>query len=118
MLLVVVWLGLVGAMVWLSSRTGVVVELSWFKRVTGISYLSCGATRGVVSLMQGQAKQVWFYNPLVFSLLPLVGAVLVFRLAFGLQIQVRLRRFERMMAWILATGALGANWVYVIHYVE
>ena len=112
------WLGLVGVAVWVSSRTGVAVELCMFKRVTGVGCVTCGATRGVLSLMHGQAAQAWLYNPLVFSVLPFVGAALLFRLVFGLQVRARLGRFEWVMAWVLATGVLAANWVYVIYHVD
>ena len=116
-LLVLVWLALGGATVWLSSHLDQVVSLCLFKRATHLPCPTCGFTRGVLCMLSGQPDQAWLYNPLLFSVLALFIAVTGIRILFARGLRIRLTRIERIIAWLLAAGLLAANWAYVIFYV-
>jgi len=111
------WLALGGAAVWLSSYHDRVVCLCLIKRFTGLPCPTCGFTRGVLSLLSGRPGQVWLYNPLLFSVLALFIAVTGIRILFARGLRIRLTRTEGAVAWLIAAVLLAANWAYVIFYV-
>ncbi|MDH4241095.1 MAG: DUF2752 domain-containing protein [Phycisphaerae bacterium] len=116
-LIVLVWLALGGASVWLSSHLDRPVTLCLIKRITGLPCPTCGLTRGVLSLLSGEPGQGWLYNPLLFSVLGLFFLVTCIRILFARAITIRLSRIERVIVWLLAAILFAANWAYVIFYV-
>ena len=112
------WLALGGAAVWLSSYHDRVVTLCLIKRVTGLPCPTCGFTRGVLSLLSGRPGQGWLYNPLLFSVLGLFVAATGIRILFAHAVTIRLTGPERAIAWLLAAILFAANWAYVIFYVR
>jgi len=116
-LLVLVWLALGGASVWLSLHLGQPLSLCVFKRATGLPCPTCGFTRGVLWLLRGRPGQAWLYNPLLFSVLTLFITVTTIRILFARSIAIRLTRTERVIAWLLAAVVFAANWAYVILYI-
>ena len=116
-LLVLVWLALGGAALWLSSHFDRVVSLCLLKRVTGLPCPTCGFTRGALCLLSGRLDLVWLHNPLLFSVLALFVAATGIRIFFARALTIRLTRTERAIAWLLAAVLFAANWVYVIFYI-
>ena len=117
-LIVLVWLALGGAAVWLSSHHDRPVTLCLIKRVTSLPCPTCGFTRGVLSLLSGEPGQWWLYNPLLFSVLALFIAVTGIRILFARGLRIRLTGTERAIAWLLSAILFAANWAYVIFYVH
>jgi len=117
-LLVMVWLAIAGAAVYLSLHLDQVVSLCLFKRLTHVPCPTCGFTRGVLCMLSGQIGLAWLYNPLLFSVLALFIAATGIRIIFARGLGIHLTRIERIIAWLLAAGLLAANWVYVIFYVH
>ena len=111
------WLALGGAAVWLSSYHDRVVTLCLIKRVTGLPCPTCGFTRGVLSLLSGRPGQGWLYNPFLFSVLSLFFLATGTRVFFARAVTIRLSRRERAIAWLLAGVLFAANWAYVIFYI-
>ncbi len=116
-IVVLVWLALGGAALWLSSYHDRVVSLCLIKRVTGLPCPTCGFTRGVLSLLSGRPGQGWLWNPLLFSVLALFIAVTGIRILFARSLRIRLTGTERAIAWLLAAVLLAANWAYIIFFV-
>ncbi len=111
------WLALGGAAVWLSSYHDRVVSLCLIKRFTGLPCPTCGFTRGVLSLLSGRPGQMWLYNPLLFSVLALFFLATGIRIFFGHTVTIRLARMERAIVWLIVGVLFAANWVYIIFYV-
>jgi len=116
-LIVVIWLALGGAAVWLDIHKAQSLQLCTFKDISGIPCPACGFSRGMLSLLQGNVLQAWLYNPLLFSVLGLFFILTAVRLLFGRQLQLKPQPGERPLAWIGAIGLVLANWVYIILYV-
>lgn len=112
------WLALGGAAVWLSSYHDRAVSLCLIKRVTGLPCPTCGFTRGVLSLLSVRPGQGWLYNPLLFSILFLFFLATGIRVIFAHAVTIRLSRMERAIAWLVAAILFAANWAYVIFYVR
>jgi len=117
-LLVLLWLALGCSAILLNSHYNQHVDLCLFKKLTGIPCPTCGFSRGGISFLQGRIIRAWLFNPLLFSILGLLLAVVAARLVFGRSLQVRMTRNERIAAWILAAVAACLNWAYVILYVK
>jgi len=115
--LVVGWLGVTGAAVWLMQRYHQHVVLCAFKRLTGYPCPTCGATRGVLRLLHGDVAGAWQFNPLLFSVLAGGVALLAFRLAFGRVVRVQASRRQRRIAWAVAIVLVLINWAYLVVYV-
>lgn len=113
-LIVLMWLSLGGAAVWLSSHFDLAVTLCLFKRITGLPCLTCGFTRGALCLLRGRPDQTWLYNPLLFSVLALLIAAAGMRIFFGRGVRIRLTDTERAIAWLLAAVLFAVNWIYII----
>ena len=108
------WAALVGLAVWLGGIAGQSPELCLFKRLTRYSCPTCGATRGVLSILRGDVPAAWRLNPLLFTVLAAAGVLLAIRLAFGWAVRVEWTRPARVAAWALALAAIALNWAYVI----
>ncbi|MHC4693549.1 MAG: DUF2752 domain-containing protein [Planctomycetota bacterium] len=113
-IVVLVWLALGGAALWLSSYYDRAVSLCLFKRIAGLPCPTCGFTRGVLSVLSGMPGRGWLHNPLLFSVLVLVFFATVIRVFVGRAVTIRLTRMERVIAWLLAGVLFAVNWVYVI----
>lgn len=116
-IVVLVWLVLGGATLWLSSYYDRAVSLCLLKRVSGLPCPTCGFTRGVLSLLNGRPGQGWLYNPLLFSVLVLGILATGIRVLFARAVKIRLTRVDLVIAWLLAGVLFAANWAYVILYV-
>ncbi len=113
-----VWLAAIGALEWISHYSEVSFVTCPFKLLTGFPCLTCGATRGVVATLQGHPLQGWLYNPMLFTAVFGMGALLTIRLCTGKMLQWR--RKQRWQKWLAWTGVIllaGVNWIYVILYV-
>jgi hypothetical protein len=117
-LIVIFWLALIAAVVYLSKRLDRPVQLCLFRRLTGYDCPTCGSTRGILSLLHGHIIETWLYNPLLFSLLIIFCIVTAIRVFFARGIQINLTRAERLFAWILAVILFAGNWMYIIFYVD
>jgi len=115
--IVLVWMVFGAAAVLLIAHLDRPVELCLIKRYTGIPCPTCGFTRGVLSVLQGNVVRAWLYNPLLFSVLGLFFAATAVRVILARSVRVYLTSTERRIAWILAFALLFVNWVYVIFYV-
>ena len=116
-LIVIVWLALGVGAVWLSSHLDRPVSLCLFKRVTGLPCPTCGFTRGGLCFLRGRPDQAWLHNPLLFSVLALLIAVIGMRILFARSLRIHLTSTERVIVWFLAVALFAANWVYVILYI-
>ncbi|MCY2932301.1 MAG: DUF2752 domain-containing protein [Planctomycetota bacterium] len=83
------------------------------KTYTGLPCPACGTTRAVHAACTGHPADAWGLNPLAMIVLPIAGAVLGVRLAFGLSLQLQTSRPERVILWIAGGLALAANWWYL-----
>ena len=100
-----------------SRRAGEEAALCVFKRLTGLPCPTCGFTRGLVHMGHCRVIDGWLCNPLLFSVLALLAASLLLRVAFGRAVSFGLGRRGRWLAAALAAGAVLANWGYVLVYV-
>lgn len=118
MLLAALWLGLGAGVLALSHHLGQPVQLCLFKRITGVACPTCGFTRGVFSLLRGHPIEAWLYNPLLFSFLVVLGAIVCARVFFGHGLEWCLTRRERITCWTTVVVLFVVNWLYVIRYVR
>jgi len=114
--IVAAWLALVAAGVWLSRRSNVPVELCLFRKLTGVPCPTCGATRGVLSILHGRPLRAWALNPLLFTVAAAAAAMLALRVASArsLRVECRWTRRGTVLAWGIAVALVLANWAYVI----
>ncbi len=98
------WLALGGAALWLSSYHDRAVTLCLIKRFTGLPCPTCGFTRGVLSLLSGRPGQGWLKNPLLFSVLALFFLAAGIRVFFAHAVTIRLTGTERAMLGLAETG--------------
>lgn len=91
--------------------------LCLFKRITGVPCPTCGVTRGLLALADGDPVAALVCNPLVFVLLGLLAALLLLRVVGGRVLRLELGVSGRRAAYAAAAAALLANWVYVIRFV-
>jgi len=112
------WLALGGVTILLSSYFGRDVHLCLFKWLTGFACPTCGFTRGLLVLVNGNIIQCWLYNPLLFSLLAFSLIFLIMRVLFARTVQIILTPSERKLGWFLALILFIANWAYIIFYVK
>lgn len=109
------WLGVVSLL--LSAHLDKPVPLCLLKQLSGVACPTCGFTRGALSLLGGQLRQAWLYNPLLYSVFALFFIATAMRVFFARSVRIRLTRTERAIAWLLAAVLFAANWVYVIFYI-
>ena len=115
-LLPVLWFALGAANVFLGAAVGRPVRLCLFKRFTGCPCPTCGFTRGLLAFLHGHPIQAWLYNPLLFSFLAVLVAVISVRMLSGRNLRLHLTRPERTAAWIVLSLIFVANWLYVIRW--
>ncbi len=115
--LVLVWLGLGIAAVCLGAHTGQAVQLCLFKRLTGMVCPTCGLTRGLLSVLQGEIVAAWLCNPLLFLIIAIFFGASLARLFFAHSVRIESSAVERQIGWVLAIALGLANWVYVALYV-
>jgi len=116
-LVVLAWGAMVYATHYLMGKTGNHASTCIFKRVTGYPCATCGATRGVVAFIDGDIIGGWLLNPLLFTILAIVVADLILRLATGKAIRFVLSKREKRGAWIILAVVFVANWAYIIRYI-
>ena len=106
----VVWLSLV----WVTHRYSPGTTLCHFKRVSGIACPTCGLTRGVTTMLEGDVARGLGYNPLVLGAGLLFLAVLAGRLLLARVPRAELSATEKRVTWGALIVLFVANWVYVI----
>ncbi len=90
-----------------------------FRYVTGVPCPTCGTTRAILALRQGQLGSAFMHNPMVTALLVFGGlAALAWALAhaWGVPLPKGLVALERHWPRWLRVGvivALAANWAWV-----
>ena len=89
-----------------------------FRSVTGYPCVTCGATRGVMALMQGDVIGAWRLNPLVVVGLAAVAVFDLYALAVLLTRARRLRLSFTARGWKTSLAVAGAaillNWLYLV----
>lgn len=100
-------------MMLLDRRFGLGMTVCSFKRLTGQPCPTCGSTRGALALLHGHPAQALAFNPLVFGGLALLAGLLLFRMVTGRSPCIAWTPAARGSAWILAAGAVLANWLYL-----
>jgi hypothetical protein len=113
-LLVVLWVAVVAAGVYVERRTGQQVTLCHFRRLTGHPCPTCGSTRAVMTLVRGDLVRAWAHNPLVLTLGTAIAAMLLLKLGFRRRLRFHLCGAERWAARVVVIVAVGANWAYLI----
>jgi hypothetical protein len=111
--IVVVWLGLV----WVTHRYAPGTTLCPLKRTTGVACPTCGLTRGVTTMLDGDVAGGLRYNPLVLAAGLVFLAVLAGRLLLARTPRLELSTREKRVTWAALLVLLLANWAYVIVYV-
>lgn len=111
------WGGAV-ALLWVLGRArGVDVVTCAFRRVTNYPCATCGSTRVVFLLLQGELGRAMALNPLVTLLLLVTPALALAwgaaRLAGWRGALIRTNRGSLVVA-LLLIAAVAANWVYVL----
>lgn len=112
----ILWCGALAVVVVLEMTTGRSIPLCMFKRITGMPCATCGSTRAVIALAQGDPLRAFMLNPLVMSLLFAVPAWLVVRWRRS-RTSAEARPWsgsQRTVACIAFLALFAANWVYVI----
>jgi hypothetical protein len=114
MVLIGLWLLLVLAGVLLEQRGGPAMETCLLHRLSGQPCPTCGSTRVVLALGQGDWLAALRCNLMVALGLPLGALWLGLRLSLGKALRVDLSPRERSTVLILGLVALLANWVWVL----
>lgn len=89
------------------------VQLCLIRNLTGIPCPTCGFTRGMLSLLNGQIFYAWLYNPLLFSIFGVFFVLVACRIIFARSIRISLTKSERYAAWAVAAVLVISNWTYV-----
>ena len=108
--IVVVWLGLV----WVTHRWAPDTTLCHFKRVAGVACPTCGLTRGVTTMLDGDVAGGLRYNPFVLGVGLVFLAVMAVRLLLARTPRLELSVTEKRIAWGALAALFFANWAYVI----
>ncbi len=111
---VLLWLALVSAAVYLSTKTGKYVDLCLFRRITRIPCPTCGSTRSVLSIFEGNFFQAFMFNPLLFITGFIFSIIFGARILFAKKINMSFSKIEMKFVWIALVFLLLVNWVYVI----
>ncbi|MHC4549607.1 MAG: DUF2752 domain-containing protein [Planctomycetota bacterium] len=108
--IVIVWL----ALVWVTYRLAPGVTTCHFKLATGVACPTCGLTRGVTTMLDGDIVGGLAYNPLVLGAGLVFLALLAGRLLCGRLLRLDLSRAERWITLAALAVLFLANWAYVI----
>ena len=108
--------GVVGA-IWLALHLP--VPQCTFRALTGLPCVTCGATRGVSALLQGDLLAAWHSNPLVLLGIAAAGVFDFYALAVLLARGRRLRiaftaRPIRRVLLALGCAIVLLNWIYLL----
>jgi hypothetical protein len=116
------WLGLsvgtvVGGLIWLGL--GLAGPRCFFRALTGLPCVSCGATRCTIAFLHGNFLTAWQWNPLAFVAF---CVLLVFDLYALIVIVGRTARLrivdwtpgEKKFARIAVVILLTLNWIYLL----
>ena len=114
--IVAAWGAAVAAIGAVGAISGHGIMLCHFRRMTGFPCPTCGSTRAVLSLVQGEIARGLAFNPLAVVALAALICAAVVQLFTKRRVAVRMSRRERYLAWGLAVVALLANWAYVLSY--
>ena len=116
-LVVLVWGAMVFATHHLMKEAGKNASTCMFKRATGYPCATCGATRGIITFLDGDIVRGWLFNPLLFTVMAILVADLILRLAAGKAIRLVLAKREKRVVWIILAVVFAANWAYIIRYI-
>ena len=91
----------------------------FFRALTGLPCLTCGATRAAHQFLHGHFAASFFFNPLAFLLF---FAVLIFDLYAAVVLvtrapRIRFQNFspvEKRLVRSVVLGLLAANWLYLL----
>jgi len=111
------WLSFVCLATYINFKLDKYVDLCLFKRITGYPCPTCGTTRGVLALLNGEFIKAWLYNPMVFSIGLIVSLDLLFKFIFKRKIKISLSKNEKKIVWIAGILIFFINWIYIIFYV-
>lgn len=115
MLTVIVWAGLVGLHELLvTSRAPDDQTACLVRAVTGVPCPTCGSTRSVLAVAQGDVAGAFMANPLVFTggIVLLILATL--QVGFARRVELRMSTGVRRVVWTVAVLLFIGNWAYVI----
>jgi len=113
-MIVLIWVGLAGTAAFLAGRNRHDISLCLFRTVTGLPCPTCGASRGCLSILEGNVLEGWLYNPLLFTALLVGAAVLLIRLVLGRALRLGLNPVEKIVAWSAGAALVLGNWIYLI----
>jgi len=116
------WLLVIGASTlagWLALLLRMPTPICLFHKITGLPCVTCGGTRCMRGLINGDFAAAFLWNPLIF--LVAIGCV-VFALYAAVVVIFRLPRLRlveisKRQAWLIRGGLiflLAANWAYLI----
>ncbi len=111
-----IWAVLVGSLVVIYRMTGRSFSLCTFRAVSGIPCPSCGSTRAVLRVLDGDLLGGFLMNPLVMLALTVIGVVLALRLLFRWRVEWNFGRADYWILGALLLGAVAANWIWVIRW--
>jgi hypothetical protein len=115
LLLTAIYLSLVG--LWMlagRSQAGERPELCLFRRLTGWPCPSCGTTRSLMALANGELRQAIAYNPLAVTLCVAALGLLILRLGFRRRIVWITSPTSRRCVTAALILVVLANWLYVL----
>lgn len=102
---------------WLSL--GLPTPLCPLHAVTGIPCPTCGLTRGLGCLLQGQLEEALYFNPLLMVALLCTGLYLLYAgvVVIGRLPRIRWEPLSRRASSWFRVGVIlliGANWIYLL----
>lgn len=112
---VFIYLILVGLYEWMASTMQVeAVSTCLFRRITGQPCPTCGTTRMVLALSNGEVHQAIRHNPLMFFLLVLAVVWLLARTCGIRRVNLADTRRAKAIAVCVVAGLFVGNWAYLI----
>ncbi|MEX2217634.1 MAG: DUF2752 domain-containing protein [Phycisphaerales bacterium] len=113
-MIVGVWGALVAAQAWVAVARGIDQTACPLRALTGVPCPTCGGTRAVMRLGEGDVVGAVVQNPLVVIGGALLAGLLALRLGAGRGLAVSLSRGERRAAWAASLLLVAALWAYQI----
>lgn len=95
--------------------TGSRLDLCLFHRLTGYSCPTCGTTRGVLALAQGEWQQSFAWNPLTMTGAVLGSLALLGRALSARTLEFQFTAMENRILVALGLLVMGLNWAWLIH---